>query len=94
MHEKYAQKVADQLKKSKIRVEILSSSDSLGKRIRTGEKNRIPYLLVLGDTEKDANSVSVRNVRSKNQETISLDSFISKTVEDITSRSLEHSFAK
>ncbi len=94
VHEEYTEKVESVLKENGIRTLVLNPSDSLGKRIRTGEKNRIPYLLVLGDTEKVGLSVSVRNVRSKNQETVSLEDFVSKTVEDIKSRSLEHSFAK
>lgn len=69
----------------------MNASDSLGKRIREGEKSKIPYLLVLGDKEKDATAVTVRNIISKEQVEVSLEEFMEKTVADITRRSLQPS---
>jgi threonyl-tRNA synthetase len=91
VHEQYAATVAAALKERGMRVEILDSSESLGKRVREGEKKKVPYLLVLGDKEKESNGVTVRNIKTKEQVEISLADFIEKTVEDISSRSLEAS---
>ncbi|MBI3336519.1 threonine--tRNA ligase, partial [Candidatus Peregrinibacteria bacterium] len=92
IHEEYGREVFEELKKNHIRVEYFSPSDSLGKRIREGESQRIPYLLVLGDKEKDSQSVAVRNVESKEQRVIPLKEFIEKTVKDIEERRLKRSF--
>ncbi|MBT3293179.1 threonine--tRNA ligase [Candidatus Peregrinibacteria bacterium] len=92
VHASYATEIAEQLNKIGIRVEQFDSSESLGKRIRKGEQQRIPYLLVLGDEEQKAKTVSVRNVLTKNQVTVSLSDFIKKTEEDVSSRSLDRSF--
>lgn len=92
VHEEYARHVFDALKKHHMRSEYWESADSLGKRIREGEQQRIPYLLVLGDKEKDSESVAVRNVQTKAQTTVSLKEFIKKTVGDIEGRSLKRSF--
>ena len=91
VHEEYAATVAAALKEKGIRVETLDSSESLGKRVREGEKKKVPYLLVLGDKEKESNGVTVRNIKTKEQVEVSLADFIEKTVEDISSRNLEAS---
>ena len=81
-----------ELKKNHIRTQYMEASDSLGKRIREGEGQRIPYLLVVGDKEKESQNVAVRNVGSKEQRVIPLKEFIEKTVRDIAERRLKRSF--
>jgi len=90
-HAEYAQSVIQQLKEHGIHVVFMDSDESLGKRIRTGEQQRIPYLIVLGDKEVESQSVAVRNVKTKQQVTVPLAEFIQKTVEDIKERKLEAS---
>jgi len=90
-HEKYAGEVEAKLKEQGMRIAYFDSSESLGKRIREGEKKKIPYLLVLGDKEVKSDGVAVRNVKTKKQVEVSLAEFIKKTVGDIKERSLEAS---
>ena len=92
MHEEYGRYVTQELKTNHIRTPYLEASDSLGKRIREGEGQRIPYLLVVGDKEKESQNVAVRNVESKEQMVIPLKEFIEKTVRDIAERRLKRSF--
>jgi threonyl-tRNA synthetase len=42
------------------RIEIDKNNDTIGKKIRNGEMEKVPYLLVVGDREKESNTVSVR----------------------------------
>ncbi|MDP2641236.1 MAG: threonine--tRNA ligase [Candidatus Yanofskybacteria bacterium] len=56
----YAQQVAAQLQEKQFRVSLRGENETLGKKIRAGEKEKIPYLLVVGDKEAQANSVSAR----------------------------------
>ena len=56
----YAKEVEQELKKNNVRVEIDSRNESLGKKIREGEMQKIPYLLVIGEKEKSAHMVNVR----------------------------------
>lgn len=90
-HEAHAAEVGMKLMEKGIRTEYMSSEESLGKRIRDGETQRIPYLLVIGDKEIEAQSVAVRNVRTKKQETVTLDDFIARTTDDVAARRLEPS---
>ena len=92
-HTAYAQSVADQLAEKGIRVVMMDPSDSLGKRIREGEKSKIPLLLVLGDNEVEGKSVAVRDVKRKEQESTSLESFIETVVEAVEQRMLEVDFS-
>lgn len=91
VHEEYAKIVETKLKAVGIRTEYYDSSESLGKRVRDGEKSKIPYLLVLGDKEKDSEGVAVRNVKTKEQVEVSLKEFIEKTIRDVAERNLETS---
>ncbi|MBU1911422.1 threonine--tRNA ligase, partial [Patescibacteria group bacterium] len=90
-HEEYAQKVFDVLKSKGLRPVLMDSSESLGKRIRTGEQQKYPYILVVGDKEVEDNSVAVRNVKTKEQVAVGFDEFVKKTVGDVQERKLEAS---
>ncbi len=59
-HEDYAQKVLEKLLAAELRAETDSSSNTLNYRIRNSQNMKIPYMLVVGDREKENNTVSVR----------------------------------
>ncbi|MDA1208624.1 MAG: threonine--tRNA ligase [bacterium] len=92
VHEEYAKEVQEVLHAASIRSVFMDASDSLGKRVRDGEKQRIPYLLVLGDKEKNSRGVTVRGVVSKDQTEVSLDEFMSKTIADVEGHKIQSSF--
>ena len=56
----YARKVKKGLEGAGVRVELDISSDTLGKKIRDGELNKVPYLLIVGEKESSAQTVAVR----------------------------------
>ena len=60
-HRKYAQEIVKNLKDQGIRVVIRSDDNTLSKKIREGEMQKIPYLLVVGDKEVKNQEVSVRD---------------------------------
>lgn len=88
-HEDYAKKLAVELKKQGMRVQLMDPTESLGKRVREGETMKIPYLLVVGDREAADSTVTVRNVKTKKQVAVPFAEFVAKTVEDIRERKLE-----
>jgi threonyl-tRNA synthetase len=57
----YSKKVFEQLNDAGVRVELSEADESLGKRIREAEMMKIPYVLVVGEKEEAANTVSVRS---------------------------------
>ena len=60
-HKEYAQKIAEELKDNNIRAEARLDDETVGKKIREGEIQKIPYLLVVGDKEIKAKTVAVRS---------------------------------
>ncbi|MGG2081324.1 threonine--tRNA ligase [Lysinibacillus pakistanensis] len=59
-HQEYVQQVVKALRKDQIRVGIDNRSEKLGKKIREAQMKKIPYILVLGDREKDQQYVTIR----------------------------------
>lgn len=59
-HLDYANKVMQELKDKNIRVEIDDRNESIGKKIRESEMQKIPYMLIVGDKEIKAKKVAVR----------------------------------
>jgi threonyl-tRNA synthetase len=83
----YAQQVLTELKSAGLRVELWTD-DSLGKRIRNAEKQKVPYMLVLGEKEAQSQDVTVRIRGQKDQRTQPLEEFITATKELIVKKSL------
>jgi len=82
----YAESVGAQFSESNVRFEIDASDESLGKRIREAEKQKIPYILVVGGKEETANLVAVRTRNKKEQETISTEKFIENILKEIAEK--------
>jgi threonyl-tRNA synthetase len=60
-HNEYAGKVLAELREAGVRVEADDRSESVGKKIRDAELGRYPYMLVVGDREREAGAVAVRS---------------------------------
>jgi len=60
-HLEYASQVQDTLAKAGFRVEVDSRSDRMNQKIRNAQMQKVPYMLVVGDKEAEAESVSVRH---------------------------------
>ena len=59
-HEKYAKKVLNYLENNEIRASLDSRNETIGKKIRQAEMNKIPFMLIVGEKEYENQSVSVR----------------------------------
>lgn len=78
----YANSVYEKLKASNIKVEIDSSNESLGKRIRGAKTQKVPYVIVIGDKEKDANTITVEG-RTEKLENITAEDFLERLEKEI-----------
>lgn len=83
----YAEKVYEALKKADIRVELSDSKDSLGKRIREAKNKKVPYVIVIGDKEKDSGKLTIET-RGEKIEGISLEDFILQLQSEISEKIL------
>jgi len=71
----YAQKLADELFKEGIRVEIDKRSEKIGYKIREAQLEKIPYMLVVGDKEMENGTVSLRARKEGDKGTVDFTEF-------------------
>lgn len=89
-HGEYAEKVRMELAKRGFRVQVDSRNEKMGYKIRESQTQKVPYTLVLGDDEMNANSVNVRRYGTEEQKTMSLDEFINEITADVNEYSREN----
>ncbi len=75
-HIDYAKEVADQLRQNGIRCEVNACSDRMNAKIRDAQKQKIPYMLVIGDKEAEEKAVSLRMRSGENPGGMSVEDFI------------------
>jgi len=72
----YALKIQKVLKEAGLRTELHNQDEGLGKRIALATKQKIPYLLILGDKEEQEKTVTVRQRGVKEQKTVGVEEFL------------------
>lgn len=82
-HLEYANQLKKQLLEEGIRVEVDERNEKIGYKIREAQLQKIPYMLVIGDKEVEANKVGVRSRKEGDQGAISITDFINKIKTEI-----------
>jgi threonyl-tRNA synthetase len=85
-YDKYAKKVFSLLKQNGIKVELDNEADSMQKRIRNAEKQKIPYMLIVGEKELQEQTVAVRGRGRQDLGTLKLEGFIEKITNQIINK--------
>lgn len=75
-HREYAHEICRKLRVIGVDSEMSNKDETLNKRIRTAEKQKVPMILVLGDNEVSEKSVALRDRRARQQQNLSLDEFV------------------
>ena len=82
-HLEYAQRLYQDMREHGLRVELDDSNDKLGYRMRNAQMKKIPYTIVLGDQERDNETVTYRKYGQKEQVTVKVKDFIAMIDEEI-----------
>ena len=82
----YAKEIYELLRDNDIRVELDDRNEKLGYRLREAQTKKIPYTLILGDNEKDNNTISYRLFGEKDTTTVDKDEFVKLITEEIKSK--------
>lgn len=85
-NQKYAQNVLEQLKNSKLRVEIDTRSETMQAKIRDAQTQKIPYMIIVGDREAKENKIAVRTRTGQDLGAIPVEKFLEKIKSDIESK--------
>ena len=88
-HLDYAHEVAQKLRAEGLRVELDERSERMNAKIRDAQKQKIPYMLVIGDNEMNAGQVSLRVRDGSQQNNIPLAEFIARAKDRIARRAGE-----
>ena len=81
----YAEEVCKKLEDEGFRVELDDRQEKIGYKIREAQLHKIPYMLILGEKEVEANAVGVRVRKEGDIGKMSLDDFINRLKEDVKS---------
>ncbi len=87
LHNEFATKVLEILKEKNIRAELDDRNESLGKRIRAAKEMKVPYVIVIGDKERDSGNLTVES-RTEKIEGISAEDFANRVEKEIKERAL------
>jgi threonyl-tRNA synthetase len=88
VHAEYVEKVASDLRKANIRVEIDKRNEKLGRKIRDAQLQKVPYMLVLGDEEQQKETVTVRVLKQEGLNILTIEEFIGQIQREIVDKKL------
>ncbi len=82
----YGREIFELLKNKGVRVELDDRNEKLGYRLREAQTKKVPYTLILGDQEKENNTISYRLHGEKDTTTVTQDEFIDMLAQEINKR--------
>ncbi len=82
-HVEYANKLKAELLYRDIDADVYDKNDSLNKRVRNAEKQRVPYVVIIGDEEVANKTVAIRDRRAKEQYNLTQDEFMVKLTQQL-----------
>ncbi len=82
----YANEIVEQLKKSGLRAEVDNRNEKIGYKIREAQLEKVPYMFIVGDKEKEENKVSVRSRKDGDLGVMDIEEIINKLVEEDRSK--------
>ena len=82
----YANSVSERLKSEGLRVELDVRNEKIGHKIREGEKEKIPYMLIVGKKEVETGKVSLRRRHEGDKGVMSVEEFLKLADEEISSK--------
>jgi threonyl-tRNA synthetase len=85
-HVEYLRGIAERLQERGIRVEVDDSDDRMQKKIRTAQTQKVPYMLIAGDKDVDADAVSFRYRSGEQDNGVAVDEAVERIVEAVRRR--------
>ncbi len=84
--EKYAKEILKKLQVNNIRAIMNDANESLGKRIRNAQNQKVNYMLIVGEKERKAKTVAVRDRARGNLGAMKIEKFLEKILKEISTR--------
>jgi threonyl-tRNA synthetase len=85
-HNRYGDEVVAMLVAQGLRVELDASDDTMGAKIRKHQLAKVPYQLIVGDTEAEGRTVAVRPRTGDQRKDVALDDFLAELAAEVADR--------
>jgi threonyl-tRNA synthetase len=85
-HLAYAKEVAEKYQKAGLRVTVDERAERMNAKIRDAQNQKIPYMLVIGDREMEANQVALRRRSGENPGAMGADEFLSLALREVAEK--------
>ncbi|MBQ9228464.1 MAG: threonine--tRNA ligase [Eubacterium sp.] len=85
-HQDYAAAMMQQLQDAGVRCELDDRSEKIGFKIRSAQMEKIPYMILVGDKDIEANTISVRSRKNGDEGATSIEAFIARIKEEIDTK--------
>jgi len=92
-HAEYARRICDILRKHNIRAECDERNEKTGYKVHSGNKDKIPYLLIVGDKEVESDTVSVRSHARGDEGACPVEDLIERLLSEIENKRLPENFS-
>lgn len=88
----YAHQIATELENQGVRVEVNDRDDTIERKIRGAHEDRVPYQVIVGDNEKEAGELSIRDRQERQQYNVDPDTFYQHLQNEIQQRRTKPDF--
>lgn len=87
-HEEFARDIQKKLKDAGLRVEVDNRAESIPRKIREAQLQKVPYMLVVGDKEKENGTANVRTRDNVVHGEMDIEKFVAKAKEEVRNRTI------
>ena len=87
-HANYAREIMEKLEAKGIRCELDDRSEKTGFKIRAAQMEKVPYMIIVGDKDVEAGTVSVRSRKNGDEGATTVDEFVARIEKEIAEKSL------
>ncbi len=88
-HIEFARGLAAEFASKDLRVQVDDSAESVGKKIRGAEKQKMPFMLVVGDKEQEGGVLTIRRRGSEEQLALSKEAFLEMVLDEVKTKKLK-----
>ena len=85
-HQDYAREMMQKLTEAGVRCELDERSEKIGFKIRAAQMEKIPYMILVGDKDIEAHTISVRSRKNGDEGAVTIDQFLQRIKEEIDSK--------
>ena len=88
-HNEFAEKIVDELKKAGLRVDINKDQETIGKKVREAQMQKINYIITVGDKELEKNTLAIRTRAGQVSFDVKVEDFINQLLNEVNTKEIK-----